>query len=49
LIGRVKDYIIGTYASVVSGVSGDVTAKHDERLILAIETVLMIIKIRSRL
>lgn len=32
-----KDYIIGTYASVVSGVSGDVTAKHDERLILAIE------------
>jgi hypothetical protein len=37
VIGRVKDYIIGTYTSVVSGVGSDVTAKHDERLILAIK------------
>jgi hypothetical protein len=44
LIAVRVNYIIGT--PVVSGVSGDVTAKHDERLILAIETVLMIIKNR---
>jgi hypothetical protein len=32
-----KDYIVGIYTSTIAGGGGDVTAKHDERLILAIE------------
>ena len=32
-----KDYIIGTYTSTISEVGFDVTAKHDERVILAIK------------